>query len=149
MINVEPIISRCWDFIKRNKSVITGVVVTGAYMIYRQKINIPAVNLNFMDIFGSNNKCGVILRLPNNSTETSIMSIYQSAQGMTSDYYRREACESISNIVIREKDISDDTLSYAMNAISGISQMMSGNYYKECATDLITNLTKKETKNDD
>ena len=72
------------------------------------------------------------------------MSIYRSAQGMTGNYYRLEACTNINNIIIKAKDISEDTLSYAMNAISGISQMMTGNYYRQCATNLITNLTKKE-----
>lgn len=138
------------EFLKKNGPMIAGLVMTGACFVLRSKFNIPTGVEAFSGInLPSPLSEPFFMRAPENSLEESILALYKTSRGMSSDFYKEDLTEKIENLVRTSKDITDQTKSYAIQVLSNISSSVRSNFYRNCITDRITRITKLEVKKDD
>ena len=135
------------EFFKKNGPMIAGLVMTGTCFVLRSKFNIPFGAEAFSGInFSSTLSEPFFMRAPENSMEESILALYKTSRGMSSNFHKDDIAEKIENLVRINKDIPDQTRSYAIQALSNIGSSMNSNFYRDCITDRITRITKLEVK---
>lgn len=129
-----------------NKDAIAGMATTAAFLIFCKIVKIP-VNVNpRMNAFRTDipeTPFSMGMMFCRNSTETAIASIMEGAEKSFYDNSRKEAANRIARIISGDDEVSKDTVSFAINALSKIARDMDYDSSRNYIYSLIEGLATK------